>query len=177
MITRKMPAKAWGTFRLTPTSKSGRIAATGVAVAALLTGAQPTTAATPQTTSAGQTVANTCGPSVNPNSYIPRNRRHNGPATWIGNARIELRYGNRPGGPRYYWAQITGASRGDTVTVYWDIDYQSWRDSGACSATVHSGGKQNTRAVKFVHGHDFHLEAQACGHHPGSRDRCTARRP
>ena len=177
MITTKLPTSARGTFRLTPTLKTARITATGVAVTALLIGAQTATAATPGTTPAGRTAASTCGPSVNPNSYIPSSRRHNGPATWIGNTRIQLRYGNRSGGPRYYWAQITGASRGDTVTLYWDIDYGSWRDSGACSATVHSGGKQNTRAVKFVHGRDFHLEAQACGRHPGSPTRCTASRP
>ncbi|MDF2272012.1 hypothetical protein P2Q00_42370 [Streptomyces coacervatus] len=79
-------------------------------------------------------------------------------------------------GPRYYWAQITGARRGDTVTLFWDIDYGSWRDSGACSATVHSGSAQNTRAVKVVHGRGFYLEAQACGHHAG-RSSCTASRP
>ncbi|MDX3248422.1 hypothetical protein [Streptomyces sp. ME18-1-4] len=177
MTTRKMPARAWGTFHLTRMVKTARVTATGVAVAALLIGAQATTAATPQTTSAGQTVASTCGPSVNPNRYIPRKRRHNGPATWIGNTRIQLRYGDtRRGGPRYYWAQITGAGRGDRVTLYWDIDYGSWRDSGACSATVHSGGGQNTRAVKSVHGHGFYLEAQACGHH-ADRIRCTPSRP
>ncbi|MFE4966016.1 hypothetical protein [Streptomyces sp. NPDC056660] len=176
MITTKMPTIVWGKCHLTPMLRTARITTTGVAVTTLLIGAQATTAATPQTTSAGQTAASTCGPSVNPNSYIPRNRRHNGPAAWIGNTRIQLRYGNRPGGPRYYWAQITAGSRGDTVTLYWDIDYPSWRDSGACSATVHSGGTQNARAVKFVHGRDFHLEAQACGHHAG-RSRCTASRP
>ncbi|GAA1118880.1 hypothetical protein GCM10009577_47030 [Streptomyces javensis] len=143
----------------------------------MLIGTPAVTAATPQTAPGSQTVASTCGPSVNPNTYIPSNRRHIGPVTKIGNARIQLRYGNRRGGPRYYWATITGASRGDTVTLYWDIDYGSWRDSGACSATVHSHGKQNTRAVKFVHGSGFHLEAQACGHRPGHRSRCTASRP
>jgi hypothetical protein len=155
--------------------KTGLITAAGAA-ATLLIGTPAVTAAAPQTTPGSQTVASTCGPSVNPNTYIPSNRRHNGPATKIGNARIQLRYGNRPGGPRYYWATITSASRGDTVTLYWDIDYGSWRDSGTCPATVHSGGKQNTRAVKVVHGHGFYLEAQACGHHAG-RSRCTASRP
>ncbi|MGW1564481.1 hypothetical protein ACWCQ1_49855 [Streptomyces sp. NPDC002144] len=167
---------AWRRFRRTPLIKTCRITATGVAVAALLIGTSTITAAAPQTTAGSQTMASACGPSVNPNRYIPRGRRHNGPATWIGNTRIQLRYGNRPGGPRYYWAQITGARRGDTVTLFWDIDYGSWRDSGACSATVHSGSAQNTRAVKVVHGRGFYLEAQACGHHAG-RSSCTASRP
>ncbi|MFF4507826.1 hypothetical protein [Streptomyces sp. NPDC001401] len=157
------------------TLKAGLVATAGAA-ATLLIGTPAVTAATPQRTPGSQTVAGTCGPSVNPNSYIPSNRRHNGPAAWIGNTRIQLRYGNRPGGPRYYWATITHAGRGDKVTLYWDIDHGSWRDSGACSATVHSGGSQNTRAVKVVHGRGFQLEAQACGHHART-SRCTASRP
>ncbi|MEU6594478.1 hypothetical protein ABZ923_35645 [Streptomyces sp. NPDC046881] len=175
MITRKTSAGARRTPALTPLSTTSRT--TVAAVAATLLLATPAGAATtPQTPPVRHTTADSCGPSVDPNSSIPRDRRHNGPATKIGSTRIQLRYGNRPGGPRYYWATITHASRGDKVSLYWDIDYGSWRDSGACSATVHSGGSQNTRAVKFVHGRGFHLEAQACGKHAG-HSRCAPPRP
>ncbi|MFF4490475.1 hypothetical protein ACFY0F_28985 [Streptomyces sp. NPDC001544] len=152
---------------------------TAAAVAATLLIGTPAVAAaaTPRTTPDSRTVASTCGRSVNPNTYFRPGMRHAGPSAWIGSTRIQLRYGNRPGGPRYYWATITHASRGNKVTLYWDIDHGgSWRDSGACSATVHSGGAQNTRAVKAVYGNGFHLEAEACGHHAG-RTRCTASLP
>ncbi|QTD96082.1 hypothetical protein [Streptomyces cyanogenus] len=173
-ITRKTSARTRGTSGLTPLFTASR---TTVAVAAAtLLLATPADAAASFRTPPVRTAADSCGTSVNPNTYIRPDRRHNGPATKIGNTRIQLRYGNRPGGPRYYWATITHAGRGDKVTLYWDIDYGSWRDSGACSATVHSGGSQNTRAVKFVHGRGFHLEAQACGKHAG-RSRCAPPSP
>jgi hypothetical protein len=90
---------------------------------------------------------------------------------------VLLRYGNkRPSAPVYFWAAITGAGRGDTVTLNWEIRYDSGQDVGTCSATVHSGGKQNTRAVKYVQGKGYHLEARACGHHAG-RTRCTTPLP
>ncbi|TWV53784.1 hypothetical protein FRZ03_08870 [Streptomyces misionensis] len=145
-------------------------------VAALLLATPAGAAAAPRTPPARHTTADSCGPSVNPNSYIPSARRHNGPAVKIGSTKIQLRYGNRPGGPRYYWATITHASRGDNVALHWHIESDSWYDSGVCSATVHSGGSQNTRAVKDVHGGGVHLEAQACGKHAG-HNKCAPPRP
>nr|WP_145486321.1 MULTISPECIES: hypothetical protein [Streptomyces] len=142
----------------------------GVAVLAAASAATATAAQTARPAGA----AASCGPSVDPNTRIPSGRRHTGPALRIGGARVEVRYGNaRQGAPYYVWAAVSGASRGDTATLEWDVDYGSWADFGVCSATVHSGGAQNTRAVAYVHGRGWHLEAQACGRHAGHRA-CTA---
>ncbi|MFH8337375.1 hypothetical protein [Streptomyces sp. AM6-12] len=148
-------------------------------VVAAMAGVAMLAAASAATATAAQTArpagaAASCGTSIDPSARIPSGRRHTGPTVRIGGATVTVRYGNaKQGAPYYAWAAISGASKGDTVALEWDVDYGSWADFGVCSATVHSGGKQNTRAVKYVHGKGWHLEAQACGHHAGRRV-CTA---
>jgi hypothetical protein len=154
--------------------KTRRITTTAIAAATMLIAAPTATAATPHEKQPVTAAASSCGPSVNPNTYIPRSRRHTGPTATVAGARVQLRYGNRKSGaPWYFWAAITGARKGDTVTLYWQIDYGGGlADMGACSATVHSGSSQNTQAVKYRSGKGWHLQAQACGRHAGHKG-CT----
>ncbi|MEW2624460.1 hypothetical protein [Streptomyces sp. NPDC048106] len=150
-----------------------RCVVAAMAGVAMLAAASAATATAAQTARPAEAAAS-CGTSVDPNSRIPSSRRHNGPTVRIGGATVRVRYGNaKQGAPYYVWAAISGARKGDTVALEWDVDYGSWADFGVCSATVHSGSGQNTRAVKYVHGKGWHLEAQACGRHAGHRT-CTA---
>ncbi|MGW4598985.1 hypothetical protein ACWEOA_27345 [Streptomyces sp. NPDC004457] len=151
-------------------AKTPRIITTALVAATMLIAAPTATAATPHVQHPAEAAADTCGPSVDPNTYIPSSRRHTGPTAKAGSARIQVRYGNKKAGAPYYvWASITGARRSDQVQLRWDIDYGSWEDYGVCAATVHSGTSQNTRAVKYRHGSGWHLEAQAWGKHAGHK--------
>ncbi|MEV6115180.1 hypothetical protein AB0L59_22345 [Streptomyces sp. NPDC052109] len=151
-------------------ARTRRIITTAIAAATMLIAAPTATAATPHGKQPVKAAADTCGTSVNPNTYIPSRRRHNGPSAKIGGAKIQVRYGNKKAGAPYYvWASITSARKDDTIHLQWDIDYGSWMDFGTCSATVHSGSAQNTRAVKYRHGNGWHLEAQAWGRHAGRK--------
>ncbi|OIK24151.1 hypothetical protein [Streptomyces malaysiense] len=142
----------------------------GVAVLAAASAATATAAQSARPARAGTT----CGTSVDPGTRIPGHRRHDGPALRIGGATVEVRYGNaRPGAPYRVWAAASGAAEGDTVTLEWDVDYGSWADLGACSATVRPDGTRHTRAVGYLHGKGWHLAARACAWHAGHRV-CTA---
>ncbi|QLJ04055.1 hypothetical protein HZZ00_25700 [Streptomyces sp. NEAU-sy36] len=154
------------------TNKYGNLMAAMAGVAVLATASVATATAAQEARPAR--AAASCGTSIDPNTRIPAGRRHTGPTVRIGGATVQVRYGNaKTGAPYYVWAVISGARGGDTVSLEWDVDHGSWADFGVCSGTVHTGGKQNTRAVKYVHGRGWHLEAQACGRHAGRR-LCTA---
>ncbi|GGR70602.1 hypothetical protein GCM10010236_25950 [Streptomyces eurythermus] len=100
MTKRKASARARGTSALMPLCTTSGTTVAVVAAALLLT-TPAGAAAAPPAPPARHTTAGSCGPSVDPNAYIPGSRRRNGPAVEIGDTRIQLRHGNRPGGPRH----------------------------------------------------------------------------